>query len=149
MKYIIFGRWCSCNCYTVTYISHLHPVLTCVNSCKKSLSAKEIVEAQWYSRILNLYTYIPYCVFNPLHSKINIYAYSPYFSLCSGKKNLLNNEGLFFVSVHFLIFLCALTRRICTTIKSFFWQGEFAQQSKDFFVSGLIYGWHCKAKLAP
>ena len=38
-------------------------------------------------------------VFNPLHSNINIYAYSPYFSLCSYKENLLNNQELFFLLV--------------------------------------------------
>ena len=57
------------------------PVLTCVNSCKNTLSAKEIIEAQWYFLILNLYTCIPYC---------------PYFSLCSDKENLLNSQKLFF-----------------------------------------------------
>ena len=31
MKFIIFGRWCSCNCYTVTYISHLLP---CAHMCQ-------------------------------------------------------------------------------------------------------------------
>ena len=99
------------------------PVLTCVNSCKNTLLAKEITEAQWYSRILNLYTCIPYCLFlTPLHSNINIYAYSPYFSLCSDKENLLNSQKLFF-----------LTRRICSTIKL-------------FFVSDLIYGWHLQGK---
>ena len=41
-------------------------------------------------------------VFNPLHSNINIYAYSPYFSLCSDKENFLNNQELFNVSDHFL-----------------------------------------------
>ena len=36
-----------------------------------------------------------FSVFNPLHSNINIYAYSPYFSLCSDKENLLNSQKLF------------------------------------------------------
>ena len=57
------------------------PVLTCVNSCKNTLLAEEIIEAQWYFLILNLYTCIPYC---------------PYFSLCSDKENLLNSQKLFF-----------------------------------------------------
>ena len=56
------------------------PVLTCVNSCKNTLLAEEIIEAQWYFLILNLYTCIPYC---------------PYFSLCSDKENLLNNQAIF------------------------------------------------------
>ena len=38
-------------------------------------------------------------VFNPLHSNINIYAYSPYFSLCSDKENLLNNQELFLLVI--------------------------------------------------
>ena len=72
------------------------PVLTCANSCKNTLSAKEIVEAQWYSRILNLYTCIPYCLFLTLYTLTSIY-------------------------MHILhTFLCVLTRRICSTIKSFF-----------------------------
>ena len=71
-------------------------VLTCANSCKNTLSAKEIVEAQWYSRILNLYTCIPYCLFLTLYTLTSIY-------------------------MHILhTFLCVLTRRICSTIKSFF-----------------------------
>ena len=80
------------------------PVLTCVNSCKNKLLAKEIIEAQWYFLILNLYTYIPYCLFLTLFTltSIIIYAYSPYFSLCSDKENLLNSQAFFF-----------LTRRIC------------------------------------
>ena len=72
------------------------PVLTCANSCKNTLSAKEIIEAQWYSRILNLYTCIPYCLFLTLYTLTSIY-------------------------MHILhTFLCVLTRRICSTIKSFF-----------------------------
>ena len=72
------------------------PVLTCANSCKNTLSAKEIIEAQWYSRILNLYTCIPYCLFLTLYTPTSIY-------------------------MHILhTFLCVLTRRICSTIKSFF-----------------------------
>ena len=64
MKFIMLGRWCSCNCYAVIHISHLCPVLTCVNSCKNTPSAKEIVEAQWYYRICNkhVYTCILYCL---------------------------------------------------------------------------------------
>ena len=73
------------------------PVLTCVNSCKNTLLAEEIIEAQWYFLILNLYTCIPYC---------------PYFSLCSDKENLLNSQKLFF-----------LTRRICSIIKLCFVSG--------------------------
>ena len=77
------------------------PVLTCANSCKNTLSAKEIVEAQWYSRILNLYTCIPYCLFLTLYTLTSIY-------------------------MHILhTFLCVLTRRICSTIKSFFVSDHF------------------------
>ena len=96
-KFIIFGRWCSCNFYAVTYTFPIcSPVLTCANSCKNTLSAKEIIEAQWYSRILNLYTCIPYCLFLTLYTLTSIY-------------------------MHILhTFLCVLTRRICSTIKSFF-----------------------------
>ena len=63
MKFIIFGRWCLCYCSAIIHFFHLHPVLTCANSWKSTLSAKEIIEAQWYNRILNLYTCIWYCLF--------------------------------------------------------------------------------------
>ena len=101
------------------------PVLTCANSSKKTLSAKEIVEAQWYSRILNLYTCIPYCLFLTLYTLTSIY-------------------------MHILhTFLCVLTRRSCSTVKSFF----FFDKENFLNNQGIFCQWFnlmddiCKAKL--
>ena len=100
------------------------PVLTCVNSCKNTLLAEEIIEAQWYFLILNLYTCIPYCLFLTLYTLTSIY-------------------------MHILhTFLCVLTRRICSTVKSFLYlKMRICSTIKVFFVSALIYGWHCMANL--
>ena len=101
------------------------PVLTCVNSCKNTLLAKEITEAQWYSRILNLYTCIPYCLFLTLYTLTSIY-------------------------MHILhTFLCVLTRRIYSTVKSFF----FFDKENFLNNQGIFCQWFnlmddiCKAKL--
>ena len=122
MKFIIFGRWCSCNCYAVMLLytfSICSTVLTCASSCKNTPTAKEIAQEQCYHRIPNLYTYIPYCLFLTLYTLTLLYMH-----------------------ILHIFFLCLLTRRICSAIKSFFffWQGEFAQQLRAFFGSNhFIY----------
>ena len=71
-------------------------VLICANSYENTLSAKEIVEAKWCCRIFNLDRSILFC---PL-----LTFYTP--------------TSLYMLILH--TFLQVLTRRICSTIRNFF-----------------------------
>ena len=105
MNFIIFGRWCSCNCYAVMLLytfSICSTVLTCASSCKNTPTAKEIAQEQCYHRIPNLYTYIPYCLFLTLYTLTLLYMHI----------------------LHIFFFV--------------FWRGEFAQQSRAFFLLIII-----------
>ena len=94
-------------------------VLICANSYENTLSAKEIIEAKWYCRIFNLDRFILFCPLLTFYTPTSIY-------------------------MHILhTFLQVLTRRICSTIRNFFFSDHI------LYSHDLVYCSNCRTPVVP